>query len=187
MDWGPSENDIRHRLTWSSVYVIPVGQGRRYLATSPLRYPLGGWQLGAVMALQTGAPSTVQTQTNTTYAYSSGAQRADVLRDPNLDGGQRTLDHWFDTDAFVQPGVNQFGNQGVGLVRAGGIFNLNASIIRSFRLGERKNLQFRGEFFNLPNHPNFMVPGHTFNGPGFGIVSAARPARMVQLGLRFSY
>jgi hypothetical protein len=32
-----------------------------------------------------------------------------------------------------------------------------------------------------------MVPGHTFNGPGFGIVSAARPARMVQLGLRFSY
>ena len=46
---------------------------------------------------------------------------------------------------------------------------------------------FRGEFFDLLNHPNFMVPAHTFNGPGFGIVSAARPARQVQLGLRFSY
>jgi hypothetical protein len=186
-DWGPSENDIRHRFTWSSVYQIPVGSGRRYLASNPLRYALGGWQLGTVMVLQTGAPSTVQTQTNTTYAYSSGAQRADILRDPNLGSGERTLDHWFDTDAFVQPGVNQFGNQGVGLVRADGIFNLNNSFIRMFKLMEGKTLQFRGEFFNLLNHPNFLVPGHTFNGPGFGIVDAARPARQVQLGLRLSF
>jgi hypothetical protein len=147
---------------------------------------IGGWQLGGVMVLQTGAPSTVQTQTNTTFAFSSGAQRANILRDPNPSSG-RTLDHWFDTDAFAQPGTNQFGDQGVGLVRADGIFNVNASIIRAFRLAERKTFQFRGEFFNLLNHPNFLVPGHTFNGPGFGIVDAARAARQVQLGLRLNF
>ena len=54
------------------------------------------------MAVQTGAPSTVQTSTNTTFAFSSGAQRADVIRDPNLGADQRTIERWFDTEAFRQ-------------------------------------------------------------------------------------
>lgn len=186
-DYGPSEMDIRHRWTWSSVYQIPLGKGRRYLRSNSLRHVVGDWQVGTVMVLQTGAPSTAQTQSNTTYAYSSGAQRADVLRDPNLPSGKRSIERWFDTDAFAQPAINKFGNQGVGLIRAPGIFNLNTSIIRVFRLAERKNLQFRGELFNLPNHPNFDVPDHTFQGPGFGIVSSARAARQIQFGLRLTY
>jgi hypothetical protein len=186
-DWGPSSNDIRHRVTVSSVYQIPVGSGRRYLSQHPLRHIVGSWQLGIVSAFQTGAPLTVQTQTNTTYAYSSGAQRANIDRDPNLSGDQRTILRWFDTGAFSQPGVNQFGNQNPGMIRAPGLFNFNASIIRVFRVAEGKNLQFRGEFFNLPNHTNFGNPAHTFEGAGFGIVNSARPARQVQLGMRFTY
>lgn len=186
-DYGPSEMDVRHRFTASSVYQFPFGKGRRYLRSNALRYVVGDWQLGAVMVWQTGAPSTVQTQTNTTYAYSSGAQRADVLRDPNLPSDQRSIEHWFDTDAFTQPLINQFGNQGVGLVRAPGIVNLNMSFIRVFRIGERKKLQFRGEFFNLPNHPNFGVPNHAYQGPGFGLIASARAARQVQMGLRLTY
>ncbi len=186
-DYGPSSNDIRHRLTFSSVYQIPVGAGRRFLSDHPLRNVVGGWQLGAVMTAQTGAPATVQTTTNNTFAFSSGAQRADVIRDPNLDAGQRSLSRYFDTDAFRQPAINQFGNQGVGLVRAPGIFTLNMSIIRVFRIKEQALLQFRGEFFNLPNHPNFGVPNHVFEGPGFGLVDSARPARQVQLGMRLTF
>jgi hypothetical protein len=64
---------------------------------------------------------------------------------------------------------------------------MNASLIRVFRLAERRQLQFRGEFFNLPNHPNFAVPGHTFQGAGFGVVNSARNSRQVQLGLRLTY
>ncbi len=186
-DYGPSANDIRHRVTVSSVYQFPFGQGRRYLAHHPLGLVVGGWQLGIVSAFQTGAPATVQTQTNNTYAYSSGAQRANVLRDPNLDSSQRTILRWFDTSAFAQPPVNTFGNQGVGLVRDPGIFTLNTSIIRVFRVAEGKNLQFRGEFFNLPNHTNFGNAASTFEGSGFGIINSARPARQVQLGLRLTF
>lgn len=91
-DWGPSENDIRHRFTWSSVYQIPVGGRRRYLSTHPIRYVIGDWSLGTVFTLQTGAPITVQTQTNSTNANSAGAQRADVLRNPNLPSSERTID-----------------------------------------------------------------------------------------------
>ncbi len=186
-DYGPSAMDIRHRFTAASVYQFPLGKGRRYLTTHPLRHILGSWQTGLVLTWQTGAPTTVQTQTNTTYAYSSGALRADILRNPNLPSGQRSIMRWFDTDAFAQPPINKFGNQNPGHVRCPGIFNLNTSLIRSFRVAERKTLQFRGEFFNVPNHSNFGVPAHTFQGPGFAIINSARPARQVQLGLRLTY
>jgi hypothetical protein len=64
---------------------------------------------------------------------------------------------------------------------------MNLSIIRTFRIQERTQLQFRGELFNAPNHPNFGTPGRVFEGPGFGVVSSARPGRQVQLGLRLTY
>lgn len=187
MDWGPSENDVRHRFTLGSVYQLPFGRRRAYLRRHPARWVAGDWSVSAVTTIQSGAPITVQTQTNSTQAYSAGAQRADVLRDPNLPPGERTTQRWFDTAAFAQPPLYQFGNQGIGLVRADGRINLNCSLIRAFLVGERKQLQFRGEFFNLPNHPNFGNPGHQFEGAGFGIVSGARPARQVQLGLRLTF
>ncbi|MFN7935803.1 MAG: carboxypeptidase regulatory-like domain-containing protein [Bryobacteraceae bacterium] len=187
MDWGPSENDIRHRMTFSSVYQLPFGAKRRYWRQHPLRYVAGGWSIGTIITLQTGAPITVQTQTNSSNANSAGAQRADVLRDPNLPVSDRRVERWFDTLAFAQPAIYQFGNQGIGLVRADGRINWNTSLIRSFRIGERKQVQFRGEFFNLPNYPNFNNPAHQFQGAGFGIVNAARPGRQVQMGLRATY
>lgn len=186
-DWGPSENDVRHRFTFSSVYQLPFGRRRAYLKSGPLRYIAGDWSVSSVMTLQSGAPITVQTQTNSTNANSAGAQRADVLRDPNLPAEQRSIRRWFDTGAFAQPALYTFGNQGVGLVRADGRININCSILRNFPIGERKQVQFRGEFFNLPNHPNFGNPAHQFEGAGFGVVNSARPARQVQLGLRLTY
>jgi hypothetical protein len=110
-----------------------------------------------------------------------------VIRDPNLPSDQRTIYRWFDTDAFRQPATYQFGNQGVGLVRADGRVNINTSFIRNFSVTEGKQLQFRVEMFNIINHPNFGLPAHIFEGPGFGIVSSARPARQIQFGLRLTF
>ena len=75
----------------------------------------------------------------------------------------------------------------IGLIRADGRININASVLRNFAVTERTQLQFRGEFFNLPNHPNFGNPAHQFEGAGFGVVNSARPGRQVQLGLRLTY
>lgn len=186
-DWGPSENDIRHRWSCGSIYQLPFGAGRAYLATHPLRHLLGEWSMGWGMALQSGPPFTVGTQVNTTNAFAAGSLRADVLRNPNLPRDQRTLARWFDTDAFRQPELYRFGNQGVNLLRSDGTAQFDFSLLRNFHITEDWRIQFRGEFINAFNHPQFNVPGRVLGGAGFGIIAAARPARTIQLGLRMVF
>ena len=137
---------------------------------------------------QSAPPFSVVTQVNNTFAFSSGAQRADVLRDPNLPSDQRSLSQWFDTAAFAQPAVNTFGNAGPGIVRGDTLFNMDLRALRTFAIREGLRLQLRGEFLNAANHTNFQEPGSTFGGPGFGVVSAqATDARSIQLGLRLVF
>ena len=186
-DWGPTGNDIRHRFTMTSVYDIPVGRGKKYLAHSWLGAVVGNWSLGGILTLQTGEPFTVNTQVNNTFVNSAGAQRADISGNPNLPNSEKTLNRWFNTAAFTQPAQFRFGNQGVNIVRGDGVINLDTSILRNFPITETIKFQFRGEFFNITNHPNFGNPGATLNGPGFGIVSGAGAGRRIQLGARFVF
>lgn len=186
-DWGPSEIDLRHRVTWSSVWHLPFGKGRAWLADGWISPILSRWSVSGVLVLQTGFPVTVTTQTNSTNAFSSGGQRADILRNPNLPASERGLSRWFDTGAFRQPAQYTFGNQGLGHVRADGRTTLNCSILRTFVPREKTQLQLRADFFNAPNHPDFETPGRVFEGPGFGIVNSAWAGRQVQLGLKFMF
>src|SRR6266545_2315626 len=186
-DYGPSGNDIRHRFTISSVYELPVGRGKRYLAKGPLGVIAGNWSVGVLALMQTGPPTTVTTQTNTTNAFSAGAQRADILRDPNLKSSERTLARWFDTSAFAQPAAFTFGAGGRGTVRGDGVVNFDLSLLKNFFFAEQKGFQFRLEMFNAFNHPDFGLPGATLGGPGFGVVSSARSGRNIQVGLRLVF
>jgi hypothetical protein len=186
-DYGPSENDIPHRVTFASVYEMPVGKGKRYWSDNIAGLILGNWAVSGVLTAQAGAPFTVTTQANTVYS-AVGALRADVLRDPTLPGGERSLGRWFDTTAFQQPAPARFGNQGVGTLRGPGLFNTDLAILRNFALpGEDRKLQLRGEFLNATNHANFGLPGRVLNAPGFGVISSAGPARRVQIGARIVF
>lgn len=187
LDYGPSANDIRHRFTWSSVYELPFGREKRSVSYPALRRVIGDWSVGLVAALQSGPPFTVTTQTNTTNAFSAGALRADVLRNPELPSDQRTIDHWFDTSAFSQPAPLAFGNSGRGILRGAGNITFDFSALKNISLSEAKQFQFRLEIFNAFNRPNFHLPGHVFGGPGFGVVSSAAPGRQLQFGLRFVF
>ncbi len=192
MDWGPSANDIRHRVTFSSVYELPVGPGKRWLSKGLAGNVVGGWTLGLVSTMQSGAPFTVTTTTNNTNAFSAGTQRADVLRNPVLPGDQRTVKRWFDTTAFAQPVAYTFGNGGRDSMRAPGILNMDLSILRNFQIHaphmpERMMLQVRGESLNVLNHTNFSTPGTAFGSATFGQISASRAARVMQLGLTLRF
>ena len=186
-DYGPSANDIRGRFTFSSVYELPFGKGKHWMIKGIGSRLFGGWGIGNVTVVQSAPPFTVVTQTNTTNAFSAGAQRPIVLRDPSLDAAQRSVARWFDTTAFLQPPLFQFGNEGRNTLRASGLTNLDFSLLRNFSITERVRVQFRGEFFNALNHTNLAVPGRTFGSPDFGIVSSAGPARQIQAGIRLSF
>lgn len=183
-DWGPSENDIPHRFTFASVYELPFGKGKRWLASGPAQHVLGDWTLSGVATLQAGPPFTVTTQVNSTNAFSAGALRANVIRNPNFSSSERSLGQWFDTGAFQQPAQFTFGNQGVNILRSDGLVNIDLSLLKNIPFGEQRKLQFRAESFNFTNTPTFGVPGRVLNGPGFGIVSSAFSGRRIQLGLR---
>jgi hypothetical protein len=186
-DYGPLSNDIRHRISVNSFYELPFGPGKRWLANDILGRVVGGWSLGIVGTVQTGAPITIVTQTNSCNCFSAGSQRANVVRDPNLSSDNRSVAQWFDTGAFAQPGTLQFGNEGVGIVRAPGLVNLDASLARTFRITERLHTELRGEFFNSLNHTNFSLPGSTFKSPSFGVISASGAARQIELGARIVF
>jgi Carboxypeptidase regulatory-like domain len=186
-DYGPSANDIRHRLTISSVYELPVGPGRRYLASGWAGRIIGGWSIGMLATLQSGAPFSVTTQTNTTNAFSAGAQRANLDGDPELSPDERTLNRWFNTDAFAQPATFTFGNSGRGILRGDGLVNVDLSLAKNVAMGSTRSLQLRVEMFNAFNHPTFGLPGHVLGAPDFGVISSASSGRTIQLGLRFVY
>lgn len=185
LDYGYSGNDVPHRLTFASVYELPFGQGRRFLkSNNPARWVLGDWNLGINALLQAGAPFTVTTQVDTRNNFAAGGLRADLIGDPTLPAGERSVERWFNTAAFAQPAAFRNGTGGVGIVRADGKINFDVSLLKNFPMGERRKFQLRGEFFNITNHPNFGNPGNAFGGPGFGVINSADPARRVQLGAR---
>ena len=186
-DKGPDGLDIRHRFTWSSVYELPLGPGKKWLTRGLLSRLIGGWTVGAISTIQSGGPFTVTTQTNTTNVFSAGAQRANVGRDPNLPNSQKSLTRWFDTAAFEAPADFTFGNAGRGIVRADGRINFDFSLVKNFKFSENAFLQVRAETFNAFNHPDFALPGRALGGPGFGVINAATDARVLQLGLRVAF
>ena len=112
---------------------------------------------------------------------------AGLLRDPVLGNSDRSLSRWFDTAAFAQPTARTFGTAGCGILRGDGTVNFDISILKNFFITERNEFQFRVEMINAFNHPNFGLPGATFGGPDFGVVSSAAAGCSLQLGLRFAF
>lgn len=186
-DYGPSSNDIRHQLVFSSVYELPFGPHRTYLTHGVASEILGSWTLGNVTRLYTGAPFTVVTTTNSTAAFSSGSQRANVIANPELPAGQRSATKWFNTAAFAQPANYTFGNEGRNSLRGPGYVNFDFSLIRNVHFTELKLLQIRGEFFNVFNRTNFQSPQSTSGSSGFGTITASNAARQIQIGARLVF
>ncbi|MDX1980360.1 MAG: TonB-dependent receptor [Bryobacteraceae bacterium] len=181
-----SGNDVRNRFVVSSVYELPWGKKRKWMSSGWRATALGGWNIGAILTLQDGSPSGIVTQNNTANAF-SGAQRANVLRDPTLPKSERTLARWFDISAFAAPAPFTFGTGPRTMLTGPGLANIDISLIKNFAIGERFGFQFRAEAFNAFNRANFEDPGRALGSPQFGVIGATRDPRSVQLGLKLTF
>ncbi|HVX67099.1 MAG TPA: TonB-dependent receptor, partial [Bryobacteraceae bacterium] len=182
LDKGLSGSDVPHRAVFSVLYEVRSFRSHRLADAA-----LGRWKIGAFTSLQSGPVFTVTTLSNTTNAFPAGGVRPDLLRDPTLDGGQRTLLRWFDTGAFQAPAPYRFGNWPRSGLRGDSLKTVDFTLLKEFALTERYHADIRAEAYNLFNHANFNVPGHVFGAADFGVVSSARAPRTVQLGLRFTF
>jgi hypothetical protein len=111
------------------------------------------------------------------------------------------------SSVMIPPPLGQFGNMGRNMFQDTGFKNFDFSVAKNFHFGETMRLQFRAEFFNILNHPNFANPyggqnGFGLNDPSvrpFGCgcatpdIAAANPAigsggpRSIQLGAKFIF
>ena len=99
---------------------------------------------------------------------------------------QRTVERWFNTDAFapLSPAPQAFGTAGVGIMRGPGLANFDFSLAKQINLGENRYIQFRTELFNAFNHPAFAPPDTRVDSTTFGRILFAGNARIIQFGLK---
>ena len=116
-------------------------------------------------------------------------RRAAPPESPAEPGCSRTRPsaRWFDTSAFAAPAPFTFGNSPRDGLRAAPLYTTDVTVERGFRFTERLRADLRAEIYNLLNRANFDLPGRTLGAADFGVVSAARSARYMQLALRLSF
>jgi hypothetical protein len=179
--------DTRQRFVTSATYELPIGKGRQFAnKIKPLlNQIIGGWDINGILTLSAGKPFTIYAPGD--WANVDGSAYAQVVGNPNLSGGQQSVNEYFNTAAFALPPVGQFGNAGRNIVIGPGIANLDLALMKNFLITETKTIEFRAESFNLLNHPSFYNPGNVVASPGFGVITGARDPRILQFALKLRF
>ncbi len=209
--YGPANFARPHRLVVNYGYNLPFGNPpgfRNRLVT--------GWQIAGVTVVQSGTPLTFTDTTGGTV-YAGGPQAgtgeggnstAELCPGSTIEtiktsggiesrlGGAASAHGYVNPSAFCAPRIvgddgraTAYGNSGLGILLGPGQFNFDASLIKTTKLSERRTLQFRTEFFNLPNHPQFGNPSTVRNAPAtFGQITATSTnPRLIQFSLKYVF
>uniref|UniRef100_Q022L1 TonB-dependent receptor n=1 Tax=Solibacter usitatus (strain Ellin6076) TaxID=234267 RepID=Q022L1_SOLUE len=189
---GLAAYDVRHRLVNTVVFQLPFGRTQKYLRYGLGSKILGGWELSGIVSAQSGFPYTINLRGDTAGV---GAGTGGIFVRPNavpgvsyqLPSSQMSTSRYFNTAAFTAPATGAFGNVGRNTLIGPAFANADAVVSRHFRIKEREDLQFRAEFFNALNHPNFTLVGRILNDPTFGQVLSQADPRELQFGFKFTF
>ena len=164
---GPSTFDTRNRWTSAINYQLPTfGHVPKLLGE--------GWQLNTIVTVQSGRPIGIITSNDSSGLFEFH-QRPNVVA-----GVNPILSNWspstgyLNPAAFAQPADGAFGNLGRDQIYGPGFWNADFSVTKLFPIRDRLKLQFRTEFFNVFNHPNFALPNGTIN-PGVNSDGSINP------------
>jgi len=191
-DYGTADISIKQRLVLTPIWQLPFGKGQRFLNSGGVSNALaGGWEVAGILTFQTGFPFTVTA--NQDYS-NTGSLSPRPDRTCNGAGAQTVTD-WFNASCFTTDALSQalangtprFGNSGKNILYGPGIQQWDISFIKRNSLTEKVNLEFRAEFFNMFNHPNFGTPGATIDTSTTGQITSAGTPRDIQFGLKLKF
>ena len=212
-DKGNCAFDERQTFVGNFLYGLPIGAGHRFGNGNPvIAKVLGGWQWNGIVTLDTGAPFTVTLEDfNNSGISSTGGAQSDR---PNIVPGATECsvvthnpNQWFTPGIFTLPLQNTFGDAPRNAMCGPNLRDFDTGLIKQTKVSERVGLEFRAEFFNIFNHPNFNIPDtNAFAGresncnpataqyacgvlePGQGeIHSTATTSRQIQFALKVHF
>jgi Carboxypeptidase regulatory-like domain/TonB-dependent Receptor Plug Domain/TonB dependent receptor len=202
-DDGPAGYDIKHNLTATGVYALPIGRGKEYLSgmNRALDEIIGGWKASTAIVAYSGFPETLTGGSSNVQSY--GNTRANQYMKPKLGG--RSLSNWYGTDpssvpcttagskinklgaecAFGVPAPNSFGNSPNGAMRGPGFLNVDMSAFKDFHIIGEHTVGFRFDAFNAFNIVSYGNPDSGITDGNFGNVALAG-TRSTERHLQFS-
>jgi hypothetical protein len=195
---GPSSFDVKLNNVTSVVYQLPFGKGRQFGANmNPVVDAfVGGWELTSINTAHTGQPIDVTygaTGANIVSSLSNDYRGQPYLR-PNVTGSavsqsrSAMLNTYFAGYTFTTPPASApYGDVGRNSFRAPNFDQWDFSVDKNFRIQEKARLQFRAEFFDLPNHTNFGIPNPQITSAAFGTIRTTFPSRQVQFALKLLF
>jgi Carboxypeptidase regulatory-like domain/TonB dependent receptor len=190
---GRSMFDARNRFVLSYQWSLPFLQNSK----TWYGHVFGNWQLNGIATAMSGTPFTVFDSTDVSLQGTApeisgfSSNRPNVVGNPN--SGPRTAAEWFQVSAFQQitqnpnSPIQQFGDEGRNTVEGPGYVNWDFSAFKNIRLTESRELQFRGELFNVLNHTNFRLPVSDITSPNFGQIQSDVSPRVIQVALKFLF
>ena len=164
---GPSDFDHTHRLVTSYVWQIPFTKHTNDFVGRVL----GGWELNGIQQYQTGSPMTVVSGKDNSLTGLGGDRAIYTGQSVARPAGVDPVREWFNTAAFGVNPIGTFGNVGKGVLRGPNMFAWDMGLFKSIPIVEKVKLQFRAEFFNIFNHPNFNNPSASVTSASFGQIT----------------
>jgi hypothetical protein len=198
VDWSYAPEFQRNRATagfdrthvfqigW--VYDLPLGKDKTYLTTGIAAKVLGGWEVSGRMASYTGTPFTVTASDTSLNDAGTNTQTANqVMASVPFTGAVGPGQTYYNPAAFAPVTTQSFGNSGRNILRNPGVWNTDLSIVRNFPIMERLQLQFRTEFYNLPNTSHFGGVDNSVNDASFMQVTSSSGERNIRFAFRLQW
>jgi hypothetical protein len=197
--YGPDYNVRPQRFVLSAYYALPSpANAHAFLAST-----LGGWSLATATVLQDGQQSSI-TYNNINNLYGIPGDRASyapgcTAKNVSTSGSiSHRVNNYINTACFQAPAVigddgigTGFGNTPNGILREPDQEDVDLSLSKTFQVRwprEDAGLQFRSDFFNALNHPNFAGPNNAASSTTFGRITATSTnPRVIQLALKYSF
>jgi Carboxypeptidase regulatory-like domain/TonB-dependent Receptor Plug Domain len=173
LERGLSDQDVRNRFVFSSLYQLPFGHGRRYGSNMNRAEDLivGGWQLNGILTIQSGLPFNLLTNGG------SPNSRPDLIGQLTTNPGN--TGEYFNVSAVASVPTTADGvllhpgTLGRNVLIGPGIRTVDLSLFKNFAITERVKFELRGEAFNIANHPQFANPGSTDGNSGVTVGSGS--------------